>query len=151
MYCIIRKGLYICHRKQKEMQTVDLKQIISLYGLRPVAVARALWPDNKDPYKALHYVTSGKGFLNSQQLSKLSEITGVPVGALFSGSWLSKSVNAKTVQISVLGTMAELNLETRVTLVYFRGSQTPLELTHEKGTTLSQYLEKLTNFINTIN
>lgn len=133
------------------MQTLDLKQIMTLHGLKPVALARELWPDHKEPYKALHYVLSGKGLLNSEQIAKLSEIVGLPISSLFTGSWLSTSLNAKTVQFSILGTMAELNMENRVTLVYFRGSQTPLELNHEKGTTLSEYLDKLINFINTIN
>ena len=65
------------------MKAIDLNQIITLANLKPTHLAKELFPDHKHPYSALNYVRGGKGFLNSWQIAKLSELANIPIDSLF--------------------------------------------------------------------
>ncbi len=136
--------------KQSDMQTLDLKRIIKTSNLKTAQVGAVLFPDNKKPEAAIWRVTKGEAFLNSEQISKLSELLNVPIGLLFDDAAWHMSVEAdrkNIIRFRAYDYYAELNTETMTTRVSFNGTVYFEEVHHEKGLGLTDYLSLLTDLI----
>lgn len=68
------------------MKTIDLEKIISEMGMSVHEVAQHLFPGNKAPIRGLKRILSGEAELSASQISKLSSLSGIPIGDLF-GTW----------------------------------------------------------------
>lgn len=129
------------------MQTINLKRIIEKQDLKPKWVAEQLFPENKYPKLALDRVLDGKAFLDTNQVSRLSAITGIPINFLYSGGeWEMKSTENK-ISFTSDDYFAELNTQTWKTEIYHKGSIFHETLIHSEGIPLSEYLSQLTNLI----
>lgn len=133
------------------MQTINLKRIIAASGLKTTDLGKQLFPDVKNPYKSLLRVANGDGLLNSDQISKLSEILNVPIGLLYENAdWNMSSAVQKgkrLIQFRTYDYFAELDLDTMVTTVARNGSVFFEKAIHKKGVGLNQYLSDLTDLI----
>jgi len=126
------------------MQTLDLKKIIETYSLDTREVAEELFPKNKYPKLALDRVLKGESFLDTTQLSLLSQMTGVPIQFLFSnGAWKVTSPNKGTVVFESEGYRAELDLDKWITKVYHKETLFHEQLLHKGAIPLSDYLEQI--------
>ena len=68
------------------MKSINLKQIIEYTGLKPTDVGRALYPKVLQPYQAIKRAIDGDTLLDTEQVVKLSELTGIPIAELFTES-----------------------------------------------------------------
>jgi len=104
------------------MKSFDLKKFIAEQSLDRKAVASILFPSNAYPVMALARVEKKKGFLNTQQLEKLSEFSGVPVCDMFTpGAWKS-SVKGSAWVFKKGSYEAILNLEDMSTQIFHVGA-----------------------------
>lgn len=133
------------------MKTLDLKKIRKLTGLKAHELATELFPNHKQPYNALNYVEIGKGFLDSQQIAKLSELIDVPIGLLFDDAeWqMGKPANSPrgTLQFKTYDYIAELNTATMTTKVYRNDVVIFDEVQHNGLVEISEYLSSITDLL----
>jgi hypothetical protein len=130
------------------MKTINLKEIIEKQNLDTKEVAEQLFPNNKYPKLALDRVLSGKAFLDTNQMSKLSMLTGIPIEKLYSGSeW--KPSNQKGIHKFTNGEyVAELDTKTWITKIYKNDSLFHEAIISDGSIALSVYLSELTSIIN---
>lgn len=129
------------------MQTINLQKIIDAQGILIKDLGRILFPKTKYPYLAIRRIMMGKAFLSSEQVVKLSEVTGIPVNFLFNfGKWEIALQDKKMKAISGEIT-AELNTETWETQLFKNGEKhlPPFKFAHSVA--ISTYLEHVTNLI----
>lgn len=133
------------------MQSIDLNRIMTVANLKPSFVGAHLFPDNRDPSKAVRRVMRGDMLLNSEQIAKLSELLNVPIGLLFDDASWCMSVPAERrniINFRAYDYFAELDTTTMTTtisrnnLVFFEKL-----ITHEKSIGLTDYLSQLTDLI----
>lgn len=129
------------------MNAINLRKIIDAKGLVIIELGRHLYPNNKQPYLAIRRVLTGEAFLNSEQLVKLSEYTGIPINFLFSfGKWeyclKNKKVEATSGEIK-----AVLNTQTWETQLFKNGAPFLDPFKFAPVVELSIYLEFVTNLI----
>ena len=132
------------------MQTLDLSRIMETANLKASYVGAHLFPDNRDPAKAVRRVTRGDMLLNSEQIAKLSELLNVPIGLLFDDAAWHMSVDSertKIIRFKAYDYYAELNTETMLTTVSRNGLPYFETIKHEKGVSLTDYLSQLTDLI----
>lgn len=133
------------------MKTLDLKKIRKLTGLKASELAVELFPNNKRPYEALNYIEKGRGFLDSWQIVRLSEIVDLPIGLLFDDAeWeMGRPANAPTgmLQFKTYDYVAELNTETMTTVVYRNGAVVFDGVQHSGINEISIYLSSITDLI----
>lgn len=133
------------------MKTINLKEIIEKQNLDVKEVAEQLFPSNKYPKLALNRVLAGEAFLDTNQVSKLSMLTGIPIENLYSGAeW--KATNEKGIHKFTNGDyVAELDTKTWITKIYHKGSMFHEAIIHDGTIALSAYLSELTSLINKFN
>lgn len=126
------------------MKTIDLDKIIKTKKLDKKELAQRLFPGNKYASLALNRVIKGDGFLDSNQIVLLSELTGIKIGNLYSGNeWDLK--NDKGLTVFTSGNFrAELDTNTWVTKVFDNDSLFHESVIHSGTTSLSVYLNSLT-------
>jgi len=133
------------------MKTLDLKRIRKLSGIKASELALELFPNNKKPYDALNYIEKGRGFLDSQQIAKLSDMINVPIGLLFDdAAWeMGRPAGAArgVIQFKTYDYIAELNTETMTTVVYRNGVVVFDGVQHDGVLELSNYLSEITDLI----
>lgn len=133
------------------MQQINLKRIIELTGVSATKLGQHLFPDNAYPYKAINRVCTGKSFLNSEQIVKLSEFINVPVGLLFDSAEWRMSMPAghdrRVIQFRTYDYFAELDLETMTTTVSRNGALFFEKIEHPKSVGLTAYLSSITDLI----
>lgn len=130
------------------MKTIDLSKIIEDRGLNTKEVAKELFPKNKYPKLALDRVIKGEAFLDTNQVSRLSLITGVPIQFLYSnGEWKTTSKEEGIVTFQTGEYRAELNTGEWITKIYHKGSIFHESVIHQESITLSKYLKSLTELI----
>ena len=132
------------------MSNFNLTAIIEQYKLEPKSLAAELFPGNAYPVPALKRVLEGEALLNTDQISKLSHLTGIPIYDLFTGEkW--KGVASKDAEVMTLENgdfKASLNRKTWVTKLYHKNS-----IFHESGimdgdlVRMSVYLSELDKLI----
>ena len=130
------------------MKTFDLKEIIEKQNLVVKEIAKQLFPNNKYPKLALDRVLSGKAFLDTNQVSKLSMMTGISVEELYSGGCWKASTSKDKLKFTSGNFTAELDTETWITKIYHKDSLFHEAVIHNGSIALSEYLTKLTNIIN---
>lgn len=130
------------------MKIFDLKEIIEKQNLVVKEVAKELFPTNKYPKLALDRVLSGKAFLDTNQVSKLSMMTGISIEKLYSGGQWKASATDDKLKFTSENYTAELNTETWITKIYHKDSLFHEAIIHNGNIALSEYLTKLTNIIN---
>lgn len=133
------------------MKTLDLKKIRKLSGLKASELALELFPNNKKPYDALNYIEKGRGFLDSQQIAKLSDMINVPIGLLFDdAAWEMGSPAGAArgvIQFKTYDYIAELNTETMTTTVSRNGVAVFDGVQHSGIVEISEYLSSITDLI----
>ncbi len=129
------------------MKTLNLKEIIEKHSLDVKEVAEQLFPKNQYPSLALSRIISGKALLDTDQVSKLSLMTGVPIECLYSGGeWkINTSENLMTFETGEY--KAELDTEKWVTKVFHKQSLIHETIIHSGSIALSIYLRELTEVI----
>jgi hypothetical protein len=129
------------------MKTIDVEKIIKTKKLDKKELAQQLFPGNKYASLALNRVIKGDGFLDSNQISLLSELTGIAIGNLYSGNeWDLKNNKGLTVLTSG-NFRAELDTKTWVTKVFDNGSLFHESVIHSGTTSLSAYLTQLSEIV----
>jgi hypothetical protein len=129
------------------MQTINLDRIIKSKNLDKKELAQKLFPDNKYAALALNRVIRGDGFLDSKQISLLSELVSIPIGELFTGSGWDLKSSRDTLIITSDKFRAELDRNTWVTKVYENRSLFHESLIHSRNAPLSLYLADLTKIV----
>lgn len=131
------------------MSNFNLTAIIEQYKLDPKELATELFPGNKHPMPALARVVNGEALLNTDQVSKLSFLTGIPIDVLFTGQqWVSKGSKSGLVVLENSDYRAEMDTTSWVTKLYHKNS-----LFHEsvlvdgRSVTLSDYITELDKLI----
>jgi hypothetical protein len=129
------------------MKTIDVEKIIKTKKLDKKELAQQLFPGNKYASLALNRVIKGDGFLDSNQISLLSELTGIAIGNLYSGNeWDLK--NNKGLAVLTSGNFrAELDTKTWVTKVFDNDSLLHESVIHSGTTSLSAYLTQLSEIV----
>ena len=131
------------------MKTIDLEKIIKTKKLDKKELAQRLFPGNKYASLALNRVIKGDGYLDSNQISLLSELTGIPIGNLYDGNEWAMS-NEKGLTVLTFDTFrAELNTETWVTKIFDNNSLFHESVIHSGTTSISAYLKALSAIIAT--
>jgi hypothetical protein len=71
---------------------MNIEKIVQSTKLPFATVAAVLFPENKEPERALTRVIKGLSELNASQVTKLSEISSVPVSEIYESGegWTSK-------------------------------------------------------------
>jgi len=64
---------------------IDLERVLSEIPLSANELADQLFPSNKEPIRALKRVMAGHAELSASQISKLSVLSSIPIGELFTG------------------------------------------------------------------
>ena len=130
------------------MSTINLEKIIKDRKLDKKELAQNLFPGNKHASLALNRVVKGDGFLDSNQISLLSTLTGIPIGELYTGKEWSVGSEKKNLLVFTLGLVrAELNTETWVTKVFKKGTLFHESVIHSGSIALSTYLENLSHIV----
>lgn len=131
------------------MQKLELQKIIERYELDVHEIAKKLYPLAKYPKLAIDRVLSGEALLNSEQVSLLANIVGVPINFLYSGGGWTWNGTAKEslLSFSTEEYNAELNTDTWVTKIYHKGSLFHDAIIHGGSVPLSEYLAILSNLI----
>jgi len=129
------------------MKTIALDKIIEKKKLDKKDLAQRLFPGNKYASLSLNRVIKGDGFLDSNQISLLSELTNIPINELYENNdWRSESTNGVIVFTSK-DYRAELNIKSNLTKVFKNGSLFHESIIHSGSVPLSEYLDKLAEVI----
>lgn len=127
---------------------INVDQLIKASGLSVPDVAKALFPGNDFPVKALNRVISGDGLLDELQVFRLSELIGCPVSDLYSGSGWEASLGADQQHVFRSGSWtAYYNANTGVTQLF--SDQGPYRelIMSPANTTLTDYLQTLNELV----
>ena len=130
------------------MSNINLEEIIKNSGIDEKFISEQLFPGNAYPGLALKRVKKGEALLDSTQIVKLSELTGISIENLFEkGGWKTSS-NKNGLLIFENGDFrAELDRTDWTTKIYHKGSLFEDMLLHDKSTPLSTFLEKIEEII----
>jgi len=130
------------------MNNLKIQEAITASGLDKPAIATHLFPSNQYPVMALDRVMKGDGDLSSTQITKLSELSGMPVAAIFGhGKWSKEGFDGGIRLLNGSYT-AVLDTKTWVTKLYLKSSLIHEEVIHTGTVALSHYLAKLEEIIN---
>lgn len=133
------------------MNKFNLADVIEKYNLDTKKIAVELFPENKYQMIALSRVINGEALLDTDQISKLSFLIGVPINELFQGgNWVNRPIKASdNIMIFENGEYrAELDRDTWITKIYHLNS-----IFHESvivdgdSLPLAQYLSELDKLI----
>ena len=130
------------------MSTINLEEIIKNSQVDEKFLSEQLFPGNAYPMLALKRVKKGEANLDSSQIVKLSELTGISIENLFEKEGWKSSSNPSGLLIFENGDFrAELNRTDWTTKIYHKGSLFEDMLIHDKNTLLSTFLEKIEEII----
>lgn len=130
-------------------QSIDIKGIIEAHNFDIDYIATELYPNNAFPRLALNRVIAGSAYLNSLQIAKLSEITGIAIEDLFSNNgWKIKSKN-NVMTFEYVDFLAELDMSQPVwtTKLFKKGELKSETVLHSSQIVLSSYLDQLNEII----
>jgi hypothetical protein len=130
------------------MSKFNLQEVIDKQGLDAKEIARELFPKNGHQVLALKRILKGEAFLNTEQLSRLSQLTNIPIGELYSGgAWEGSSDKESELVFKSGSYKAVLCTETWVTKIYHNDSLFHDKVIHGGSIALSKYLSSLTEII----
>lgn len=128
------------------MSTFDINQIIDQFKLDETQVAKELFPTNMYPSVAFKRITSGKAFLDTNQVVKLADILGMHAADLFKRDTWSISIPNKERVITFKRNSfrVEYATDTRVCSLYKGEGLKPIEVIFmAENMRLSNFLETL--------
>lgn len=129
------------------MQKVDLGKIIKDHKLSKKELANELFPKNGYPVMALTRIIKGEALLDTDQISKLSSLTGVSINDLFSKEKWKQIKKAENYIFTCGDYKAILNSKDWITKIYRNGSLFHEEVIHKKTIPLSEYFDSLNSII----
>jgi transcriptional regulator with XRE-family HTH domain len=132
------------------MSKIDLKRIRTLNGIKPSDLADKLFPNHKRAYQALNNVERGKTFLNTEQLSVLADIVGVPEGLLFTGNDWAMSVsktNPSSIIFKTYDYVAEYDTRVHSSSISNSNGVMYEKIDHDHGMEITEYQNFLTDLI----
>ncbi len=109
------------------MESVKLSKLLDDFSLDKKKLAEQLFPNNKHPVLSFNRIVSGKGSLNSDQLSKLAAYIDRPIKELYSGDW--KKEDAYVVEINCEDYIGLLNIS-KLRLGIFHKKSLHYSITH---------------------
>jgi hypothetical protein len=131
------------------MGNIDLKKIIEDNDLDVRELAAELFPGIKYPKLALDRVLKGDTYLDTNQLSRLSMFTGLPIEVLYSGTpWKTTAKHEEgNITFEAGDYTAELDTENWITKVFHKGSIFHESVLHRSTIPLNEYLHELDKII----
>lgn len=124
------------------MKKINLGELIETLRLDTKELADKLFPMHKYPNMALSRVVNGEMLLDSSQIAKLSEFTGLPIEDLFTPSW--ESVIKGSLIVLVSGpNKAELNIESWETRLFKKDQLIKVINIHTPQMALSEFITRL--------
>lgn len=129
------------------MSKFNLQEIIDKQKLDTKEIAKELFPSNKHATLALRRILKGEAFLDTEQISKLSQLTGIPIEELFVGGEWKTTATENELVFKSGRYKAVLNTETWVTKIYKNDSLFHDKVIHGGSIALSKYLSALTEII----
>ena len=130
------------------MKTLDIVKIIETHDLDVYELAKQLFPTVKYPKLALRRIFRGEAFLDTNQLSRLALMLGVPIEKLFTNHKWSVKPKKNILLFTSDDYAAELNTVTMTTNIFSKGSIFHEEMIHGGSITLGKYLDNLNQIIN---
>ena len=129
------------------MKTIELQKIIQDHQLDVRVLAKELFPSHQHPNMALTRIIQGKGVLDANQISLLSEITGQSINSLFNQSeWVAQSREG-IVHFSSGDFRAELDVEKKTSKVFHKDSIFHETILHTTSIPLSEYLKEVSESV----
>lgn len=123
------------------MKTFDLQTLITRYNFDEGTLAKELFPKNKFAKNALTRVLSGVSYLDTWQLCKLSEITGLEISELFANDSWNKSISGNIIKFRRNNHRVELNMDTNMTEIFLSDKLIAIEtIISDRSIKLSEYL-----------
>lgn len=132
------------------MKRIDIVGVCKAANLDLKLVAAQLFPKNTHPTLALNRVISksNKAVLDANQISKLSALTGVNIGDLFTpNKWKTAKSSKNTLTFQSEEYLAELNTTDWTTKVFSNNGLKHKFIIHGGAITLSEYFTKLNSEI----
>lgn len=129
------------------MQTINLKQIIKDLNLSKNDIADELFPAHKFPKLALKRILGEQAVLDADQISRLSFITGIPIGELYASPEFRMESEEDEVRFTIGEFKAILNTKTGITKIYDGESLFHDSLINPGPTQLSVYLNEINTLI----
>lgn len=77
------------------MIRIDINEILKRTGLKSTFLAKELFPGNNYSSSALARISKGEANLDSEQIVRLSEVTGIAISDLFSGNYERWGMHSK--------------------------------------------------------
>ena len=124
------------------MKKINLGRIIKNKNIDRKHLAEVLYPMHKHPVMAIDRVVNGEMLLDSTQIVKLSDYTGIAVEDLFTDSWKS-TIKDGTVTLVNGDYVAVINTETWATSISKHGDTEVLRTFFTPGVSLGSYIQKL--------
>ena len=129
------------------MKTIELQKIIQDHQLDVRDLAKELFPSHQHPSMALTRIIQGKGVLDANQISLLSEITGQSINSLFNQSeWVAQSREG-IIFFSSGDFRAELDMEKNTSKVFHKDSIFHETILHTTSIPLSEYLKEISESV----
>lgn len=128
---------------------LDLQSLLTKLNLDRAYIAKELFPGHKHPVRALDRILNGEASLDTEQISKLSLITGMPIGDFFTSNWSIKSLN-KIMTFESNEFKAVLDLDNWTSRVFKKDSLLHEEVLHKTSISLKEYIDGISNIINNL-
>lgn len=131
------------------MKAINLTRLIETKNLDVQEVARELFPEAKYPKLALDRILKNESYLNSNQISRLSLMTGIPINFLYEGGeWGEANTSSNGVIVfSAADYRAELDTNSWTTKLFHKNSIFHEAVISNPSIPLSEYLSELTSLI----
>lgn len=124
------------------MKKIDLGKIIKDKNIDRKDLAEVLFPMHKHPVMAIDRVVDGLMLLDSTQITKLSDYTGMAIGNLFTDAW-EPSIQGSLIFWINGKFRATLDTETWTTSISMDEVRGILRTYSTPGISLSDYVRKL--------
>lgn len=126
----------------------DLNKIIKRNKLDADQIAKNLFPENNYPASAMRRVLNGDAFLNTNQVSTLSDITGIPIDKLFDAEeWRSAMQSKDVISFTNGNYRAELDRSSWTTRIFNGNDIFVDKAVISKFIPLSEYLFEIEKLI----
>lgn len=125
---------------------IDLQKIIQRGGIDIKVLARELFPGRIYAVTALQRILSGKGKLDSEQVSRLAALLSVPIEQLYSSGWRVQSENGVHT-FTNLDYVAIVDLNKMTTKLLHKDSLFHEEVLHSQTITLTELIRGLDKII----
>tara|TARA_R100001198_G_C5197719_1_gene187969 strand:- start:495 stop:926 length:432 start_codon:yes stop_codon:yes gene_type:complete len=125
------------------MGGINIRKLISDLNLSKKELAKELFPHNKYPVLSLNRVMKGETFLDSNQISRLSALTGVSVENLFDQANWKADIRGRVIIFTDNKFKAHLHVDTFKTEMLYEGVLFHESILHSNDITLKNYIRML--------